>query len=117
MPTIISTKAQEESTYIITCAFTDEDDNAVTPDSIEWTLTDSSGTVINEREQVEILVPAASVDIVLSGDDLQILATEAARTEVNRRFIVEAVYDSDASNDLPLKAEMAFVVENLTYVT
>jgi len=118
MATIISTKAKEKSTYIVTCAFTDEDGDAVTPDSIVWTLADSSGNVINSRDQVSVATPAASIDIVLSGDDLQIGGDdEAALTQVGRRIIVEAVYDSDAGSNLPLKAEAAFVLENLTKIS
>lgn len=116
MTTLIKTKAKEGSTYIITCAFTDEDDNAVIPDSIVWSLTDADGTVINSREDVAVETPASSIDIVLSGDDLQILTTEEPSKSVGRRIIVEAVYESDAGSSLPLKDEAAFVLENLTKI-
>lgn len=116
MATILTTVAQEQSTYIITCAFTDEDGDAVIPDSIVWSLTDTDGTVINSRDQEAVSVPAASVDIVLSGDDLALQSGETA-TKIQRRLLVEAVADTDAGNDLPLKAEAIFLIENLTKIT
>lgn len=114
MPTTITTAAQEESTYIITCAFTDEDGAAVVPGTVTWTLMDSDGTVINSREDVSA-TPASSVDVVLSGDDLQVLSGETAN-EVKRVFLVEYVYDSNAGNNLPGKDHAIFVLENLTGV-
>ena len=116
MATILTTVAKEEGTYMITCAFTDEDGDAVAPDSITWTLSDSNGSIINSREDVAVGSPASSVDIVLSGDDLAIQAGETAST-VTRRITIEAVYDSDAGSDLPLKDEAVFPLENLLNVT
>ena len=116
MPTIISTAANEKSTFIITCVFTDETDTEVTPTSITWTLTDSSGTVINDREDEVVAVPAPSIDIVLSGNDLAIQSGETA-SKVSRRLLIEAVYDSDAGTDLPLKDEAIFVIGNLVDVS
>jgi len=114
MPTNLETVAKEKGTYAITCTFTDEDDAAVTPDSIVWSLTDTDGTVINNRDQVAVAVPASSVEIVLSGDDLEVTETAGF---VERRFIVEIVFDSDLGNNLPHKDECTFSLENLTKVT
>lgn len=116
MATRITTKATEESTYIITVSFTDEDGNAVTPNSIVWTLTDLDGTVINSREDVSIGSPASSVDIVLSGDDLQVQSSESGRKYVSRLFTVEAVYDSNAGSDLSLKDDAVFDIDCLAVV-
>ena len=107
----------EESTGGIDCAFEDEEDADVVPGSIAWTLTDLSGTVINSREQVAVAVPAASVTITLSGDDLALQSAEANREKVKRRFLVEAVYDSDLGDNLPLKASCEFSIRNLRYVS
>ena len=71
MPTTIATKAVEGSTYVVTAAFTDEDGDTVVPATVTWTLTDISGNVVNNREDVA-LTPAISVDIVMYGDDLKI---------------------------------------------
>ena len=115
MPTIVSTPAQEGGTYktIITCK--DDDGNAVTPKTLTWTLTDYAGNVINERSNVSE-TPAASVPIVLSGDDLQVLSSETADT-VKRLLTVSITYDSDAGSDLPQNQAMVFPLENLTAIT
>jgi hypothetical protein len=42
--TPLTDEAVEKSTYIINCAFTDEEGYAVIPDSLDWTLSDESGT-------------------------------------------------------------------------
>ena len=112
MPTNLSDRALEEGTYIVTATFTDEDDASVIPDSITWTLTDKNGTVINSREDVSVATPATAVDIVLSGDDLAVTSTGTLRI-----LTVEAVYDSDAGLDLPLKDEARFHVTDLKNVT
>lgn len=118
MQSISSSVAQEQSTFVVNLAFTDEDDAAVTPSAIVYSLVDRSGNVINSLEDVSVS-PASSVDIVLSGDDLQITTAEqtAGYTKVARYLIVEAVYDSDAGSNLTLKEEISFMVENLKKVS
>lgn len=109
MPTTLSTKAVEGSTFVITAAFTDEDGVTAAPSSITWTLTDAAGNVINSREDVAVATPASSIDIVLSGNDLP--GVNAAENEL--RLVIEAVYSSDAGSDLPLVDEVAFRVASL----
>jgi len=96
----------EKSTFAATVAFTDSAGSSVTPDSISWTLTNDAGTVINSREDVAIGTPAASVDITLSGDDLQMLAGEG-RTAF-RYLTVDAGYDGDLADNLPFKNACEF---------
>lgn len=115
--TVLAAEAEEESTYIVQCTFTDEDGNAVVPNSINWTLTDDDGTVINSREQVAVGSPASSIEVVLSGDDLLLSETEETYEAASRIFTIEATYDSDAGSDLPLKNSCQFVVRNLKYIT
>jgi len=110
--TTLTTVAQEEGTYIITAAFTDEGDSAVTPNVITWTLTDRDGDVINSREDVSVDTPASSIDIVLSGDDLAI-----GTNGISRVLLVEATYDSDAGSDLPLKGQVRFNIDDYVAVT
>jgi hypothetical protein len=111
MPTTLTTRAIDKSTYVINCAFTDENGAPVIPESISWTLTNDVGTVINSRTSVDIAVPAASVDIVLSGEDLDY--TDGAA----RVLTVNAVYDSSLGSNLPLKDSVRFMVSNLVAVT
>lgn len=110
MPTKLTVDADEESTYVVSAAFTDEDGDSVVPSSVTWTLTDWLGNVVNSRENVTI-TPAASVDIVLSGDDLAI-----GTHGINRRVTVRATYNSSAGTGLPLRAECYFQISNLKNV-
>jgi len=114
MPVTLSTHAVEESTYIITAAFTDEDDNAVSPNTLTWTLTDTGGNVINDRQAENVDSPSSSEDIVLSGDDLQITGD----SDNGRRILtVEATYDSNAGSDLPLKDSCKFQIDDLLVIS
>jgi hypothetical protein len=112
MPTTLTTKAVEKSTYIISCAFKDAAGDAVVPDSITWTLTDENGNVVNDREDVAP-TPAESIDIVLSGDDLAVLAN----TSDLRIVTIEWVYDSTEGNNLPGKDEARFRIVDLKNVS
>ena len=113
---VITERAKEQSTFVFTVSFADEEGDAVVPNEINWTLTDKDGTVINAREEVEILTPAAEIDIVLSGDDLQILSAEVGRGMVKRRLIIRAEYDSTLGDDLPVKNVAAFTIQNFPHV-
>jgi len=104
----------EESTAVFTVAFTDEDGNDVTPDSIAWSLTDDDGDVINSRDEVAA-VPDTSITITLAGDDLALQDGETGRT-VKRHLVIEAVYDSDTVTNSPLKEDGVFYIDNLTKV-
>ncbi len=110
---LLSEKAVEKSTYVVTASFTDAAGAAVVPDSIAWTLSDMAGNVINSRSAVAIAVPAASVDIVLSNLDLALTAGVSNR----RKLLVAAVYDSDEGDNLPLKQECEFDIIPLTNVS
>jgi len=108
----------EKSAGVITVAFKDEDGDDLTPTSIKWTLTTTDGvTIINEREQKAVVTPAASIEILLSGDDLALLTAEVSDRTVARKLTIEAVYDSDLGDDLPLNSEKSFSVRNLAYIT
>jgi len=110
MPTTLEIHADEESTYLVTAAFTDAAGDAVTPNAntIKWTLSDMEGTVINSRNNV-VIASATSVDIVLSGDDLALQTGETGT--VKRLLTVVAVYDSTEGTDLPLNGEIIFLLD------
>lgn len=114
MPEMLTLHAKEKSTYVITVSFADEKGNAVEPDSVVWTLTDTAGTVINSLVDVAE-TPAEEIDVLLSDDDLQILSGEA--NQGVREFTVEAIYDSDLELNLPLKESVRFIVDNLLVVS
>ena len=111
--TITSVLPVEEGTAVVTIAFKDEDGSAVTPSAATWTLTDGDGTVINSRNQVAIGSLAASVNVVLKGDDLSL----AAGSGTTRKFLVEYTYTSNLGSGLPGKAQLIFSIEDLAAVT
>ena len=110
MPTDLTDMAVDQSTFVVACAFTDEDGDAVTPNLIVWSLTDDDGAAINARSDVAVAVPAASIDIVLSGDDLKYSDGPI------RVLTVEATYDSTLGTDLPLRDSVRFAVADLVAV-
>jgi len=108
----------EKSSGSVTVTFKARDGAAVPPTAITWTLTTSDGaTVINSREQIAVPSPAASIEILLSGDDLALLSTEQGNRAVVRRLTIEAVYDSDLGTDIPLRDDKLFTVRNLKYIS
>jgi hypothetical protein len=113
MPTTLETHATEESTYVVTAVFTDEDGDAVTPNpGLKWTLTDDRGTVVNSRQDVAV-ASASTIYVVLSGDDLQILSD----TDIGVRIVtVEGTYDSSYGTNLSIKDSCKFTVDNLLAV-
>ena len=110
----IDTKPAEEGTAVITVAFTDHDGDAVSPNAgtLTWTLTDGRGTVINNRSAVAI-TSAASVTIVLSGNDLSVTTATGAK----RIITVEGLYNSTDGNNLPIKVQGFFTIEHFVAVT
>ncbi len=121
--TFSSTVLEEKGSGIIQCVFTDEDGNSVTPnaDTIKWTLTNrpvhgTTPTIINSREQVAI-TSASTINIVLEGADLAMLAGEASDAFVERVLLIEYQYNSTVQNNLDDKAQHIFRIENLHYPT
>ena len=113
MPTTFTTPVpNEKGTAVLGVAFTDEDDSAVTPSAITWTLTNINGTIINGRD-AESITPATSIDIVLSGDDL---ALDAGVSDT-RIVTVEYTYSSSYGTGLPEKDQATFSIRDLVAVT
>ena len=115
MPVTLTKHAKEKSTYIITASFTDEEGDPVVPVTIEWTLSTAKGIVVNGKDDVAVAVPASETEILLSGDDLQILPDEV--NQAVRLFTVSATYDSVLDTGLPLKGSIRFIVDNLRMVS
>lgn len=114
MPTTItSVKAVERSTFVVTVSFLDEENDPVTPKSAVWSLVDVRNSIINGRENVVISPLDSTVDIVLFENDLVVTG---GHDEDKRYLVVEAVYDSDIRNDLPLKDHLEFYVQNIKKV-
>lgn len=113
MATKLTLKANELSTYVVTVEFLDENDQAVIPTALTWTLSDRMGNVINSRQDVSIFDLSAAVDIVLSGNDLKVLPATIGET---RTLTIKATYDSSSGSNLPLNDEVEFAVKNLQKV-
>lgn len=107
MPTKLKLTAVEKSTFAITSEFTDEESEPVVPNEITWTLKDSLGNIVNEREDVDV-TPSESVVIVLSGDDLSKIGSNIVT--------VIGTYNSSLGNNLPIRDEVEFDVLNLKNV-
>ncbi len=108
----LSTVAMAGSTLVITAQMTDEDGNAIPDediDSLTWTLTDTSGNVVNNRQDVAISSPAASQDIILSGDDLAV----DGLSRVTRVLTLAGTYTSDLGAGMPLTGGILFEIEPL----
>ena len=117
MPTRLTVKAIERSTFVVTAAFTDETGAAVVPNSgLTWSLYKRIGnppvdTVVNSRSQVAI-ASAASITIVLSDADLAIVAGQSKA----RYVLIEGTYTSTLGT-LPIKDEVVFEIADLVGVT
>lgn len=111
----ISQAAVENGTFAITVSFTDEDGNAVVPNSpLTWSLTKSDRvTIVNSREDVQITPPATTVTILLTGDDL---AKDAGQLVSWRYLVIEGTYNSTLGNDLPLKDHLRFPIVDIAKV-
>ena len=110
MPSKLNVNAKDQSTFVITCTFKDEDGNLVAPDTMKWTLTDHDGNVINSREDVEVPAPSSVETIVLQGNDLKY-------SDGNIRILaIEATYTSTLGTGLPLNDSIIFAVEDIKAV-
>lgn len=107
MAVMLTAKAMEESTYVITASFTDEAGDAATPKTLTWTLTDPDGVVVNNREDVIVSPLGESVTILLTGDDLA-LTGYLTRT---RHLTLEGTYDGSLGSDLPFTGVIIFSIE------
>ena len=108
---ITDSKGVEGSTIVFKCDFTDEDGVAVAPVTLTWTWTDTDGTVINSREDVEVVTPASTEHIVLTGDDLQIVGVDG--DQESRIFTLKWTYDSTYGTGLYGKESVQVAIENL----
>lgn len=106
--TKLTTDAPEKGTFPVDLAFTDENGDAVSPDTLTWTLTDMDGTVINSREDVAVSSPSSSETITLSGDDLALSSEDSEYEE--RMLIIKGTYTSDLGSGLPLRGGVIFSV-------
>ena len=113
-PDILEKIAEEEGSYFIKFNFRDENEDAVVPTSIKWTLTTNDGEVVNSRSSVDVTSPTAEWWLALSGEDLQLLEQKASYSW--RIVTIKALYDSTHGDDMPLNKAVRFKVRNLRMV-
>lgn len=109
---IATVSPAEKGTFLATVSLTDETGASATPSAATWTLTNTAGTVINSRSAVS-LTPAASMKIVLSGDDLAV--TDSG--DLVRYITLEFTYTSTNGSGLKAREVVRFTIENLLAVT
>jgi hypothetical protein len=111
----------EKGTAIIKFFCTDEEDNIVNPDPLQWQLVDKNGSIKNNtdftnndiagtEQSITISIDGEYVTglgyvVVLSGNDL---AIDDSTDEGERYFGVQGTYDSTYGSDLPLHNEYKF---------
>ncbi|MCK5015641.1 MAG: hypothetical protein KAS32_01100 [Candidatus Peribacteraceae bacterium] len=105
--------AQEEGTYPVRFTFKDSlrqeiDASAIV--SINWWLSDMTGTIINSRSQVVVSEIINPYYLVLQGDDLQILDKDAGYEE--RLITLRGIYNSDLGNGFPFTYAVSFSLLN-----
>ncbi len=107
--TKLTSTAVEGSTYVINASPTDENDDAITPLTLTWSLQDTNKNYINSREDVSVSSPTTSNDIVLTGNDLAI-----AQANDNRRryFTTKATWSGTYGASTALVESCEFKIYN-----
>ena len=107
-------EAKEKGTFTVPVTFKDEAAAAETPTTITWTLSRTTGEVVNSRSAVSVTAGSA-ITVTMSGDDLAVLSDD---NEVPTRVLtIEITYDSTYGNALPQKNQDTFTVKRLVAVT
>jgi hypothetical protein len=106
----LTVKANEGGTYGINVAFTGLNAETFTPKTLEWTLSDLNGVIINSRDRVSVSPSGTSYLFIMSGADLE-YDEEAADTE--RVFTVEGTFDATYGTDLPFRDQVQFSIVDM----
>ncbi len=114
MPTELSERAVEGSTFGIKVEFTAKADPSdlvgtpFTPNSgLTWSLVDRHGNAVNGKTD-QPLTSAESVVIALTGDDLALVGGPT-----DRFVIVKGTYNGVLGNNMKLIDEVSFQIQNL----
>ena len=114
MPIELTNKTvNERGTAVFPFSFFDENGEADSPAYMKWSLVSDDKEIIAGLENVEVTSPAHTTEIVLSGDDLQILSSEEDQDTVARRLVIEGTYNSSDFGVLPFTEQLRFFVNNL----
>ena len=113
MPAKIETHAREEGTFVVLATFADEDGAGVIVDTLNWTLSDMDGNVLNGRSAVSVTPSATTESIVLSGTDLTMVSGQT----LERMITLKWTYSSTYGTNLPQNEQATFIIDNLLKVT
>lgn len=103
----LSLHADKGGTYTVCITCTNDAGGADTPLTLNWTLTDSAGTVINSRSEVNIPTPASTENVEMTDDDWAIQSGETA-AEVTRLFTVQGTNSAGKS----IRGQCQIVLDN-----
>jgi hypothetical protein len=121
----LAVKAQESGSLVLEGTMKIGNTTIVPDANPTWTLTKLDGTVINSRQDVSVTPSGSTLTIVLSDADLQIFADDPIQVvslptvgpvqlrQGKRVLLVEFTYDSAAGNNLPVKHQTFFTVEEV----
>lgn len=98
----------ERGTLVVTADFRDEFGEPVIPNEITYSLYNTVGSVMNDLLNVDVTPLAASVNIVLTGDDLSVLGGNTGRL-----LVINAPYDSTSGTDLQNRIAYPFNITRI----
>ncbi len=101
--------AKESSSYVIAVQFKDGAGTLQAPTALAWNLSSRDGSIVSDRENVQVESPGSENSIILKASDLNI------DVDGNRRYLtVSAKFNSsDYGDGLFVTAEEKFDIKNL----
>jgi len=109
MSTFTLNSVIEGSTRFVTIQFKDENGDLAAPATLNWTLTDHQGRIINNRNNVSIASPTHTEVVPVYGDDLRCRGTG----DRARIFLVEGTYNNQYGSGFPVRASARFDIQNI----
>ena len=103
--------AKEGSSFGIIISFLKEDlVTALTPITLTWSLVDKDNLIVNDREDIVVATPAASVTIELEGNDLIAVENDEG-THTHLWLVIKGTYTGDTGATKPFTDQVRFSVE------
>ena len=112
----ISKHAKELSSYTVRFKYFDENSDAMTPNSVYYSLLApglGAVTYVNSVHNIGVDTPSSLNDVTFTNSDLAIFDAESFLAEVDRKVQVSGNYDSDKGTGLTFAEEATFPLDNL----
>jgi hypothetical protein len=106
---VIADKISEHGSHSFLISFTDENDDAVTPNNAYWSLLNEEHDIVNSRDHVAIAPLTTTGVITIHGDDLD------ADDGTKREIVIEADIDSIYGGSLPQTEKILIDIETIPY--